>query len=102
MSHVNQVLGNLRQETMKNLKPDGQFSATLNEGMNFCVLAGDYYYSADKLELSKGIDQFYENDRNTRIPIEFSMEYVRDELVGKKSAKELDDELNEWRGIMNK
>jgi hypothetical protein len=102
MSHVNQILGSMCQETMKNLKPGEQFNTTVSRALDFCTLAENYYYSVDKSKLSKGIDHFYEDARNTRIPIEFSMQYVRDAMVGKKSAKELTDELNGWRDIMNK
>ena len=62
-------------------------------GTDFCVQGRE----ATEAEL----DEFYKEPLNVRIPAQYAMEYVRDEMVGKKTAGQLLDELNDWRKIMN-
>ena len=47
-------------------------------------------------QLAEGVDEFYKDFRNKNIDIILAMLYVRDELRG-KPAKELEDELTQWR-----
>jgi len=47
-------------------------------------------------QLADGIDEFYKDSRNKDIDINFALLYARDKLKG-KPAKELEDELTQWR-----
>jgi hypothetical protein len=46
-----------------------------------------------------GIDEFYKDFRNKGIHIDVALDYVRDQLKGKKSAKELEEDLNAYRRV---
>lgn len=47
-------------------------------------------------QLAEGVDVFYKDFRNKGMDIDLALSYVRDELKG-KPAKELEDELTQWR-----
>ncbi len=59
-----------------------------------------YYEDVDKRKLVSGMDEFYKDPQNLLMPIELALQFSRDTLKGKRSAKELDDELKEWRRHM--
>ena len=91
------------KSTTNDAKPgSSDFNSTFTAAVHFCVLAESFNFDFDKSKLKEGIDKFHEDSRNTRIPIDFSMEYVKDQLKGKSPAKDLDDELRGWRKILNK
>jgi hypothetical protein len=91
------------KSTTNDAKPgSSDFNSTFTAGVHFCLLAESFNFDFDKAKLAEGIDKFYEDSRNTRVPIDFSMEYVKDQLKGKRPAKDLDDELRGWREILNK
>jgi hypothetical protein len=46
-----------------------------------------------------GVDDFYKDFRNRGIHIDVAMDYVRDQLKGKKSAKELEEDLSAYRRV---
>ena len=54
-------------------------------GTDFCVQGRE----ATEAEL----DEFYKEPLNVRIPAQYAMEYVRDEIVGKKTARQLLDAI---------
>lgn len=91
--------GECMQET-KSLKPGAEFNARMQEIMILCELAEGFDFKADQ-SLKPPLDAFYKEPLNTRIPVFMAMQYVRDEMMGKKTPGQLLDELNEWRKIMN-
>jgi hypothetical protein len=46
------------------------------------------------------MDTFFKDYRNRQLEIVWAIEYVRDEMAGKKTAGQLLDELNDWRKIV--
>ena len=52
-------------------------------------------------QLQEGVDEFYKDFRNKGVYVEATMGYVRDQLKG-KSEKELQEELNVYRGVRPK
>ncbi len=100
MTRVNHVTHSLCVNNAKNAPTGGQLNATA--AMDLCFIAESFDFNLDRRNLVNGIDEFYKDSRNTRIPIDSAIEYVRDKLKGKKSAKELEDELTRWRSIVNK
>jgi len=48
-------------------------------------------------QLVDGVDEFYKDFRNKNIHINAALDYVRDQLRGDKSAKQLEEELNQYR-----
>ena len=69
--------------------------------MNLRVLAEFFDYGVGVQKLSDGLDEFYKDSENTRIPVQFAIQYVRDQLNGKRAPREL-NELADWRKIINK
>jgi hypothetical protein len=51
------------------------------------------------IKLMDGLNEFYKDSRNKKIPVIYAMYYVRDEIKGKKSAKELEDHLLQMRNF---
>jgi hypothetical protein len=43
-----------------------------------------------------GVDEFYKDFRNKGLDVQLAMRYVKEQLHG-KPAKELEDEVTEWR-----
>lgn len=84
------------------LKPGPQFDAEMTAVLNECVLAESFDFDVDRRQLSTGVDEFYKDSRNMRIPVTLALEHTRDRLKGKKSAEELDDDLRTWRNAVNK
>jgi len=90
-------------ECMKNAKSvqrGPEFNAKLQESFNLCVLSEAFDYK-DGISLRTGLNRFYNNELNARIPPEFALEYLRDEIKRNKTAGQLLDELNEWRKTMS-
>jgi hypothetical protein len=81
---------------------DPQFKARMDALLNFAVLADYYDYDVDRIKLLAGIDEFYKDPQNTRIPIELALQYVRDTVNGKNAPRDLEKQLNEWRASVNK
>lgn len=65
-------------------------------------MAERYDYGNDRAKLVAGVDDFYKDSLNTRIPIEFALQYVRDTLNGKNAPRDLEKQLDEWRVTLNK
>jgi|SRR5579864_240362 len=82
------------------IKPGADFDARMKEVVILCTLAQEFDFKVDK-PMKSGLDDFYKDPLNTRIPDFMAMAYVRDELQGKKTAGQLLDELNDWRKITN-
>jgi hypothetical protein len=59
-------------------------------------------YDVDHTKLLAGVDEFYKDPRNTLIPIELGLQYVRDTVNGKNAPRDLEKQLNEWRAAVNK
>jgi hypothetical protein len=87
-------------EEKKSLQPASDFDTKMKEIVILCTLAQEFDFKVDK-PMKGGLDDFYKDPLNTRIPAFTAMAYVRDELQGKKTAGQLLDELNGWRKIMN-
>lgn len=92
----------LCQSKTKEAQPGAAcFNEKFYGGMDLCFVGGELSFKLDK-PLKPKLDEFYKEPLNVRIPIEFSIVYVRDEIAGKKTAGQLLDELNEWRKELNK
>jgi hypothetical protein len=83
-------------ENTKKARNDDRINATLQ----MCMLAEIFNFTVDPGKLQSATDDFYKDSQNVRIPVQFAIEHARDTLAGKRSTKELDDELTEWRRIM--
>jgi hypothetical protein len=84
------------------LEPGPQFNAEFKAVTNLCLLAELFDFDADRRGLLSGLDDFYKDPQNTRIPATHALEYTRDKLKGKKSPQELNDDLKEWRRVMSR
>lgn len=103
MERVNHVSQSLCKQNVNDAKPgDPHFDAKFQGAMNLCLVAETFDFALDAKKLQSGVDDFYADSANTRITITLAMQYVRDRLKGKRSAYELDQELSEWRKIVNR
>jgi hypothetical protein len=84
----------------RNVQPGPGSNARLQESLNLCVLSHAFDYKA-ALSFRAGLDGFYKDPLNARIPPEFAMEYLRDDFNRDKTPNQLLDELIEWRRMMN-
>lgn len=101
MLKVKRITHSLGMDNAKGSKPgDPEWQAKMYESIDLNALSEDFDYVVDK-PLRPALDEFYKEPLNTHIPPDFAMEYVRDELKGKKTAGQLLDELTEWRKIAN-
>jgi hypothetical protein len=101
MSRVNGLINGERIIAAQELKPGAEFNARMDQVLRLSTIAQAFDFRVDGRGFVGGIDEFYKDPLNTRIPIDFAMLYVRDELRGDKSPKELQDELAAWREVMN-
>jgi hypothetical protein len=101
MARANSVAVGVSEATMKEVKPGAaNFNEKLYEAMDLRMLGQTFDFNLDK-PLKPRLDEFYKDPLNVRIPVQFAMDYVRDETSGKKTAGQLLDELNDWRKIVN-
>jgi hypothetical protein len=101
MARANSLAVGMCKATMKEPQPGASnFNEKFYGGMNLCYVGQSFAFKVDK-PLKPRLDDFYKEPLNARIPAEFAMEYVRDELAGTKTAGQLLDELNDWRKILN-
>ena len=101
MSRANSLTVGLCQSKMKEVQPGAtNFNEKFYGGMDLCLVGQEFAFKVDK-PLKPQLDEFYKEPLNFRLPAEFAMAYVRDEVAGKKTAGQLLDELNEWRKILN-
>jgi hypothetical protein len=73
-----------------------------DEAMRSCVQTKMVPFDFAKIQFvqfSEGLDEFYKDFRNKAIDVDFGIRYVRDQLKNKKSAKELDEELSNYRSL---
>ncbi len=96
------LLGQYKAGAKELMANDPQFKARMDALLNFAVLADHYDYDVDRTKLLAGVDEFYKDPRNTRIPIELALQYVRDTVNGKNAPRDLEKQLNEWRAAVNK
>lgn len=90
------------EATMKEAKPGAaNFNDKLYEAMGLRMLGQTFDFKLDR-PLKPKLDEFYKEPLNVRIPVQFAMDYVRDEMSGKKTAGQLLDELNDWRKVVNR
>lgn len=103
MSGVRRTLLGRYKSGASELAPgDPQFKARTDALIGLASLAERYDYDVDATKLLAGVDDFYKDSRDTRIGIEFALQYVRDTLNGKNAPRDLEKQLNEWRAIVNK
>jgi hypothetical protein len=101
MSRANSLTVAMCQSKMKEAQPGAtSFNEKFYGGMDLCYVGQTFAFKVEK-PLKPQLDEFYKEPLNVRIPAQYAMEYVRDEIVGKKTAGQLLDELNDWREIMN-
>ncbi|MGC1687507.1 MAG: hypothetical protein WA734_17910 [Candidatus Acidiferrales bacterium] len=96
------LLGMSKQEANGLAAGDPQFNAHMSSVIQMSFLADHYDYNLDSTKLVTGVDDFYKDSLNTRITIQFALEYVRDTLNGKNAPRDLEKKLKEWREIVNK
>jgi hypothetical protein len=106
MVRVNHMVAAQCADGMKNLHPGAHFDAEMKTAMALCVNADFFDFSIDerldRQKVRNGVDDFYKDSQNSRIPIDYAMAYVKDMLKGKRAPRELEDELKGWRSTMNK
>lgn len=106
MIRVNHMVAAQCASDMKNLHPGAQFDAEMNAAMALCVNAEFFDFSIDerldRQKVKNGVDDFYKDSQNSRIPIDYAMAYVKDTLKGKRAPRELEDELKGWRSTLSK
>jgi hypothetical protein len=101
MARANSLTVALCQSKMKEAQPGAtNFNEKLYGGMDLCFVGQEFSFKVEK-PLKPPLDEFYKEPLNLRIPTQNAMEYVRDEIAGKKTAGQLLDELNEWRRLLN-
>lgn len=86
----------------KDSGPSQQFWADMQSSMALCDVAKLYDFGVDTTELERGLDDFYLDSQNVRVPIDFALEYARDKLKGDTTPNDLQKKLDEWRKIVNK
>jgi hypothetical protein len=102
MGRANSLSIGMCKATMNEAKPGAaNFNDKFYGGMTLCAVAETFDFSVDK-PLKPRLDEFYKEPLNIRIPTQFAMEYVRDEVSGKKTAGQFLDELNDWRKILKR
>lgn len=104
MSRANYLAYGTCMEDKKKLTPGPGFDATMNGIIGMCVLAQFYDFNVDGGDkvLSSELDSFYSDDENSHIPINLSLQYVKDKLKGNTTPNDLKKQLSQWRSIMNK
>lgn len=101
MARANSLTVALCQSKMKEAQPgSANFNERLYGGMDLCLVGEEFAFNVDK-PLRPKLDEFYKEPLNARIPAQYAMSYVRDEIAGKKTAGQILDELNGWRSILN-
>ncbi len=101
MARANSVAVGVSEATMKEVKPGAaNFNDKFYEVMDLRIIGQTFNFNLDK-PLKPRLDEFYKDPLNVRIPVQLAMDYVRDEMSGKKTAGQLLDELNDWRKIVN-
>ncbi len=101
MSRATSLTIGLCQSKTKEAQPGAAcFDEKFYGGMDLCFVGNEFAFNVDK-PLKPKLDEFYKEPLNFRIPIDFAMMYVRDEMAGKKTAGQLLDELNDWRKALN-
>lgn len=103
MESVNRTLLALTKNNANELVPtDPQFKARTDALIELGLLADKYDYDVERVKLVAAVNDFYKDPLNTRIPVEFAIQFVRDSLNGKNAPRDLEKQLNEWRATMNK
>jgi hypothetical protein len=100
MARANSMAVGVSEATVKEAKPGAaNFNEKLYEAMGLRMLGQTFDFKLD-MPLKPRLDEFYKDPLNVRIPVQFAMDYMRDEMAGKKTAGQLLDELNDWRKIV--
>jgi hypothetical protein len=85
MIRVNHMVAAQCADGMKNLHPGAQFDAEMTTAMALCVTAEFFDFSIDerldRQKVRNGVDDFYKDSQNSRIPIDYAMAYVKDTLT---------------------
>lgn len=103
MESVNTTLLALLKNNVNELvRTDPQFKARTDALLELGVLADKYDYGVERVKLVAAVNDFYKDPLNTRIPVEFAIQFVRDMLNGKNAPRDLEKQLNEWRAVANK
>jgi hypothetical protein len=101
MGRANSVTVAMCKSIAKEAQPGAvNFNEKFYGGLDLCAVGATFAFSPDK-PLKPRLDEFYKEPLNTRIPVQYALEHIRDELAGKKTAGQLLDELNDWRKILN-
>ena len=103
MASVRQTLLILVDEDKKEFAAEDSQSDAHKRSLTYLTLLADQYdYGEECNAVVAGVNVFYNDPRNTRIGIEYALRYVRDILNGKKTPKDLEKQLNDWREKVNK
>jgi hypothetical protein len=104
MNDANHLMMGMCDQKRNTLQPNNnneKFMAEMYAALDLCMLGGEFDFNVDIQKLRGGVDEFYADSHNKLIPIRLAMAYVRDKLKGKKTAQELNDELQSWRRAMS-
>jgi hypothetical protein len=77
------TLGAECMDAAKDAKPGG-LEALVKVYENVCKLAGSFDFEFEEQDISRGLDNFYKDSPNMRIPIDVAMQHVRDVLQSKR------------------
>jgi hypothetical protein len=101
MARANALTVALCKSTMNEAKPGAaNFNEKFNGGMELCFVGNEFAFNPEQ-PLKPKLNEFYKDPLNFRIPVQNAMDYVRDEMSGRKTAGQLLDELNDWRKVLN-
>jgi len=101
MQRANSVTVSMGESFVKEARPGApDYDQKFYGGMFLRTVGATFEYSGDK-PLKPRLDDFYRDPLNVRIPVQFALEHIRDEMSGKKTAGQLLDELNGWRKILS-
>ena len=90
----------LRTKAIQPKANSEQFNAEVKGVLDLCMIGQEFDFEVGSLRA--GVDEFYKEPQNTRIPIRDALSYARDKLKGNKPAQELENQLKDWRNTVNK
>src|SRR3974377_2324346 len=96
MHQANAATNGFCQQNKGALQPKPVFDERVKGGMTLCIISEEFDFKVT-VPFKPHLDEFYKDPLNARIPAFLAMQYLRDDMTGKKTSGQLLDELNEWR-----
>src|SRR6202790_4075809 len=78
MARANSFVGGECKERKNGLAPGSGFDAEMKAAIASCMTAEIFNFNVERPKLLSGIDDFYSDSQNLRIPIDFAMQHVRE------------------------